>query len=34
MSRSKSVAVTDSPKGLVRRYKSLSDISYWAAATT
>jgi len=28
MPRSKSVAVTDSPKGLVRRYKSLSDISY------
>jgi hypothetical protein len=31
MPHTKSVAIIDSPKGLVRRYKSLSDISYWAA---
>jgi hypothetical protein len=29
MPRTKSVAIIESPKGLVRRYKSLSDISYW-----
>jgi len=28
MPRTKSVAIIESPKGLVRRYKSLSDISY------
>ncbi len=28
MPHTKSVAIVDSPKGLVRRYKSLSDISY------
>ncbi|CAM6032910.1 unnamed protein product, partial [Sphagnum compactum] len=28
MPHTKSVAIIDSPKGLVRRYKSLSDISY------